>query len=365
MTNNAFTIATLGSHSALDVCSGAKAEGFNTLVVAAAGRDKTYSQYFKTQGNYGCVDDCLVLKDFRDILQPAVQQQLNDRPVIFVPNRSFEVYLNDYDAIESSFDVPMFGNRFLLRCEERAGKITQYDLLKKAQIRMPVQFKSPTDIDRLCIVKTVQKARPIERAFFFAKSPSEYDATWNELVINGFIDETAVPLIEEYCLGVQVNLNFFYSPLTQRLELIGTDTRRQTNISGLVTLPARDQLRLPEDLLISFEEAGHIAVTILESMIEPALELGQKFVAATQELMSPGIIGPFSLQACIVPGERKKEFIVFDVSPRMPGSPGISATPYSSYYFPEPVSMGRRVAMEIKQAIKNDALAEITTASKA
>jgi len=363
MTNMPYTIATLGSHSALDVCSGAKTHDFSTLVVAAKGREKTYTQYYKSEAdsNTGCVDTVLLLNNFKEILTPSVQAELNQANSIFVPNRSFEVYINDYDAIETEFKVPIFGNRFLLRCEERAGKITQYDLLKKAGIRMPRQFKTPAEIDRLCIIKTVQKQRPIERAFFFAKNPQEYQQIWTQLVESGFIDEHSQPLIEEYCLGVQVNLNFFYSPLNQRLELLGTDTRRQTNISGLVTLPARDQLKLPEDLVISFEEAGHVAVTILESMLEEAFALGERFVAATQQLASPGIIGPFSLQASIVTGERKKEFVVFDVSPRMPGSPGIAATPYSGYHFRRPVTVGERVAMEIKRAVKEDALSLITS----
>ena len=43
------TIAVLGSHSALDVCRGAKDLGFQTLVIAEKGREKTYSIYYKIQ----------------------------------------------------------------------------------------------------------------------------------------------------------------------------------------------------------------------------------------------------------------------------------------------------------------------------
>jgi 5-formaminoimidazole-4-carboxamide-1-(beta)-D-ribofuranosyl 5'-monophosphate synthetase len=38
-------IASLGGHSALDVCRGAKAEGFETIVVAERGRELTYEKY--------------------------------------------------------------------------------------------------------------------------------------------------------------------------------------------------------------------------------------------------------------------------------------------------------------------------------
>ena len=48
----------------------------------------------------------------------------------------------------------------------------------------------------------------------------------------------------------------------------------------------------------------------------------------------------------------KKDIIIIDISPRMPGSPGIASTPYSNYLYGRPVSVGERVAMEIKQAIK-------------
>jgi len=43
---NRYTIAVLGSHSALDVCRGAKDLGFKTLVVVQKGRDKTYAKYY-------------------------------------------------------------------------------------------------------------------------------------------------------------------------------------------------------------------------------------------------------------------------------------------------------------------------------
>src|SRR3989344_9360397 len=126
------TIAVLGSHSALDVCRGAKDEGFKTLVIVEKGRGKTYSRYFKTNDIMGCVDEVLELEKFSDILNEEIQQKLLDKNSIFIPHRSFEVYINDYDAIESKFKVPMFGNRKLLRTEERTEKFNQYTLLEKA-----------------------------------------------------------------------------------------------------------------------------------------------------------------------------------------------------------------------------------------
>src|SRR3989344_455867 len=180
------TIAVLGSHSALDVCRGAKDLGFKTLVIVQKGRDKTYAKYYFSKGDpstrsahsgrssIGCVDEVIELDKFSDILNEDVQQELIKRNCIFIPHRSFEVYINDYNAIENKFKVPMFGNRFLLKAEERGVKPNQYDLLDKAGIRYPKQFKDPKEIDRLCIVKVLEKERGFERAFFLVSSYESY-----------------------------------------------------------------------------------------------------------------------------------------------------------------------------------------------
>jgi len=366
MTSKDFTIAVVGSHSALDVCRGAKNQGFKTLVIVEKGRDKTYSEYYKTRGQLGCVDEVLVVNKFKDILNTDVQKKLKSKNCIFIPHRSFEVYINDYDAIENDFEVPMFGNRKLLRCEERGTgyDLDQYKIMDEAGIRYPKQFKNPKDINSFAIVKVLEKERGFERANFLVKDYKEYlFKKQRGLERHDFTEEKLEKsVIEEFILGVQVNFNFFYSPITKKLELLGTDTRRQTNFESIYRLSDPFQKEYQESNgKISYEEASHVAVTVLESMLESAFELGEKFVKATQKLSTPGVVGPFGLQSMIIPGPPKKEIIVFDVSPRMPGSPGISATPYSKYLFGESLSMGERVAMEIKLAIEKNQLNKITT----
>lgn len=363
------TIAVLGSHSALDVCQGAKLKGFKTLVITQRGRGKTYSQYFKRQqvsgGFVGCVDEVLELDNFKDLLKEENQQILRDKNAIFVPHRSFEVYINDYDAIENEFKVPMFGNRKLLRSEERGSGegVDQYKIMDEAGIRYPKQFKNPEDIDRLVIVKVLEKERGFERAFFLANSPEEYEVKSKERIEKGMFTEEQLKdgVIEEFVLGVQVNFNFFYDPINERLELMGTDTRRQTNREAIYRLSPEYQKEYTESGgIIKHEEAGHIAVTVLESLLEPAFEMGQKFVDGCKKLGMP-VIGPFGLQSMILPGPPKKEIVVFDVSPRMPGSPGIAATPYSGYLFGENITAGKRLGMLIKQAINEDKLEQVLT----
>lgn len=351
------TIAVLGSHSALEVCLGAKKQGFTTLVVVEKGREKTYTEYYKN-----IVDEVLYVEKFKDLLTGKVQKVLQKKNCIFIPHRSFEVYLDDYNGIEKRFKVPIFGNRFLLRVEERTEKPNQYDLLRKANIAFPKIFKSPKDIDRLVIVKAQQEKVSFERSFFFASTPEEFKRIAKKKIKEGLISEATLKkaVIEEFVVGAAINFNFFYSTLTKKLELVGTDMRRQTNLDGFLRLPAVQQKEVLKYLDITFKEIGHVAVTILESLIEEAMEVGERFVKATQE-MELGVIGPFALQALVRPTFPKHEIVVYDVAPRMPGSPGIAATPYSSYLYGRPVSMGERIAMEIREAIKKKKLKKILT----
>ncbi len=361
MNKSAITIATIGSHSGLEVARGAKDEGFKNLIVCEKGREKTYSQHYKTNGEFGCVDECIIVEKFADILKPEIQQELKNKNVIFIPNRSFEVYLNDYDAIENQFSVPMFGNKKLLRIEERGHKPNQYDLLDNAKIRYPKQFKDPKKIDRVCLVKVLEKERGFERAFFIVDSYEDFQRQTEQKLYLGIFTEEQLKkaVIEEFIVGVQVNFNFFYSPLMNRLELLGTDTRRQTNFDGITKLPINYQEELLKKVNISYEEASHTAVTVLESLLEQVFDMGERFVDACNKLQSPGVIGPFALQSFIVPGPPKKDIVVIDVSPRFPGSPGITATPYSGYLFGESVNVGKRIAMEIKEAVELDRLEDI------
>jgi len=358
------TVAVLGSHSALEVCRGAKNLGFATLVVAQKGRDRTYSERYRTRGGLGCVDETMVLDAFRELLDRGVQDALRARHAAFVPHRSFEVYLDsDYDAIEHAFRVPMFGNRRLLRIEEREQRPNQYDLLDEAGIRHPRLFASPHDIDRPVLVKVLEAERGFERAFFVARDHDDFDRTAAERISAGVFTHQGLEkaTIEEFVLGTLVNFNFFYSPIHHRLELLGTDTRRQTNVAGLATLPADMQADVLSAIPLKYEEAGHIAVTVLESMLDGIFEAGERFVEAAARLYPPGVIGPFALQSIVTPGPPRKDFVVVDVSPRVPGSPGIAATPYSAYLHGRPVPAGERIAMELRDAIAGDRLEEVLT----
>jgi 5-formaminoimidazole-4-carboxamide-1-(beta)-D-ribofuranosyl 5'-monophosphate synthetase len=360
----ALTLCSVGSHSALDVAYGARAQGLRNLVVTARGRERTYAGYFARRDDppRGCVDATLELGAFADLLDEDVQRRLLAQNVLFVPNRSFEVYLHErysYDDIETRMLVPFFGNRRLLRAEERDEADNQYSLLASAGIRHPRTFASSDEIDTLVMVKAAHAQVTFERAFFLCSSPAEYHAQADRLKHAGMVDDAglASARIEEYALGPSVNLNFFWSPILGELELLGTDTRRQTNLDGLRSLPP-SQLAAAANIAVRMEEAGHIATTLTESMLEGAFEMGERFVRAAREANDPGVIGPFALQCIIVAGP-PKGFVVYDVSLRIPGSPGTRYTPYSAYRWGRDISVGERIAMEVVMARDAGRLAEI------
>lgn len=376
------TIGVLGGHSALEVCEGAKKLGFQTLVVAQKGREKTYEKYYRTrEGGKGCVDHLITLDKFADIVKPEVQEELRGLNTIFVHNRYFWVYC-DFKAIENDFNVPIYGTRHLVRLEERDQPNNQYVLLEKAGIRIPkiIRTGDSTVTGNMLtqvldthfidgnggpvIVKVNEATRSYERAFFVAVSTSDLDKKSKEMLAAGKITQEGLDkaVIEEFIIGAQVNLNFFYSPLTGELELMGTDMRRQTSLDGFLRLNADVQLQLlAGGYQPSMVETGHVSVTMKESLLEKAFDIGEKFVKASKENAAPGILGPFALQGAVAAENGREEFVIFDVSMRIPGSPGTRFTPYTSYLWGRPMSFGERIAMDIKEALENGRLGEIVT----
>jgi 5-formaminoimidazole-4-carboxamide-1-(beta)-D-ribofuranosyl 5'-monophosphate synthetase len=356
------TVGVLGGHSALDVCSGAKKHGFHTVAVCQRGREKTYGKYYKSREGKGVIDDVIIVDKFGDIILPQVQEKLREMNTVFIHNRYFWVYC-DYSRVENDFLVPILGTRDMIRLEERDVPQNQYYLLERAGIRIPKIFSRAEDIDRMVLVKAAEAARGYERAFFFANSFEGYKRRSEELLNKGIVTQEALDkaVVEEYILGAHVNLNYFYSPLTGEVELMGTDMRRQTNLDGLLRLPANEQVEVLRHMKPKLIETGHVAVTIKESLLEKVFDLGERFVSTTQREHPPGIKGPFALQGAVAAEEGREEFVIFDVSMRIPGSPGTPFTPYSHYLYGRGISYGERLALEIKKALERSSLEKICT----
>ena len=365
-------VAVVGSHSALDVADGAVAEGFPSLVLAQEGREATYARYFRTlrgpdgARRRGCVDDVWIYPKFADLLHPAAQERLRAAGALLVPNRALSSYV-PLDRIESDLRVPIVGSRALLRIEERTERRNYYALLEAAGIRTPRPIPGPEAIDRLAMVKLPHATRRLERGFFTAASPEEYRAKADRLIARGTIAaaDLATARIEEYILGPVFNFNYFFSPLVPRsegLELLGVDERRESNLDGLVRLPAAQQLELPEALRIpEYTVVGHGTLTVRESLLDEAFALGERFVDASRSWAPPGIVGPFCLQTCV---DAEGHLAVFDVAARIGGGTNIHLAlghPYGNALWRGPMSTGRRIALEIRRALDSGRLSEVVT----
>jgi 5-formaminoimidazole-4-carboxamide-1-(beta)-D-ribofuranosyl 5'-monophosphate synthetase len=365
---SSITIGTIGSHSALDICDGACEEGLRTFVVCQEGREKTYTSYFKAfrdKGKllYGFIDETLVLKKFKDLLLENNLRRLLDFNVLFVPNRALTSYL-DIDSIENYFKIPLLGSRNMLRTEEREEEKSYYWLLEKADLLYPERVTSPEEINELVLVKLPHAVKKLERGFFTAASYKEYKTKASELISQKVItkEDLENARIEKYIIGPVFNLNFFYSPLGKKLELLGIDWRFETSLDGHVRLPAAQQLELKEaQFSPEYIVCGHNSATLRESLLEKAFELGEKYVKASREYYSPGIIGPFCLQTCI---NKDLKFYIYDVAPRIGGGTNIHLAvghPYGNALWRKNMSTGRRIAVEVKRAVELGRINELVT----
>ncbi len=353
---NAISISTIASHSALDVFDGAKDEGFKTIAICQRGREKPYLRFRRV------VDESIVLEKFVDIVNQDVINILRRSNSIFIPNRSFSVYVG-YDNIENRFPIPIFGNRYLLRYEERVGDKNYYRILDAAGIRRPKIFSTPDDIDRPVMVKLPHAKKRVERGFFIAIDRDDFLKRFNKLVSDGIVraDDIYRASIEELIIGAHFNVNYFNSIARKDVEIISIDRRLQTNLDGILRIPAEIQLELKDFIDIEMIEIGHEMATIRESMLEKLFDIGDRFVVATRELEPPGIIGPFTLQLMVT---SDLDVVVFDVALRIGGGTNVYmgiGSQYSKLYFGKPISMGRRIAMEIRECIESGCLDKIVT----
>jgi 5-formaminoimidazole-4-carboxamide-1-(beta)-D-ribofuranosyl 5'-monophosphate synthetase len=247
-----------------------------------------------------------------------------------------------------------------LRAEERTAPRNQYYLLEKAKIRHPRIYKTPSDIDGLTMVKVQEAKRKLERAFFIVTSYEDYKKKSKSKIEKGLVNEEDLnsAIIEEYVIGTYFNFNFFYSPIKKETEFLGIERRLQTNLHDFTTsLTAKQQLEV--DIGIQNIEVGHTPASIRESILEKVFDIGDKFTDIVKKEYPPGLIGPISLQGIVT---LDLDLVIYDVSLRVPGNPIMATTtPYTKYYYGYTMGVGRRIAMEVKNAIIHKRLSEIVT----
>ncbi len=203
--------------------------------------------------------------------------------VIFVPNRSFEVYCAR--NIDLRRNRGAHARAVLRKSRSAQGRRTRE---ARQSIRAPASRRHQSSAP-VCLARGdrsprygegAARARELRARVLLgvvtagvSRNEPATHRRGNARRAEGF----AARAIEEFALGPSVNFNFFYSPLLGELELSGTDTRRQTNLEGFRNVPP-SALEAVRDVPMRLEEAGHIAATMLESMLEPAFAMGERFV---------------------------------------------------------------------------------------
>lgn len=231
--------------------------------------------------------------------------------------------------------------------------------------------------------------------------------------------------VEQIVLGPHANFNFFYSPLDAKQDwgdaddwyaklfnttlenarvclanqFLSIDERRETTLDGVRRLPLDVQEKLKK--VPSFEVTAHIIMSLRESLLKDMHRYADRFLLATREYESPGTIGAWCLQTLItwdriskyelkptvktdltlgveaktgadyglydVPEGREPYMhipVTQDVALRHGGGTNVHmgiGSQYANAKYGKRMSMGDRIALEIRRATKQRMLHEIVT----
>ena len=239
--------------------------------------------------------------------------------------------------------VAYFGNKDVLDWEGDRDK--QRTWLLEAEVTMPAQFKLNEEITYPVIVKSHGAAGGA--GYFVAKNNDDLKNKLNKFGEKKYA-------IQQYIVGVPLYIHYFYSPLTGRLEIMSMDRRYETNVDALGRIPQGTQKDI--ELNPSFVVVGNSELVLRESMLSEAYEMGRNVIEASKKLIGKrGIFGPFCLETIITPD---RKFYVIEISCRIVAGTNlfVNGSAYSWLNYNEPMSTGKRIAREIKIAIRNNKL---------
>jgi 5-formaminoimidazole-4-carboxamide-1-(beta)-D-ribofuranosyl 5'-monophosphate synthetase len=229
-------------------------------------------------------------------------------------------------------------------------------LMREANLPVPKPVTNPKDIDKLVIVKRQGAAGG--KGYFMAANEEDYNVKRNQLISEGVLSKDETLYIQEYAAGVLAYLQFFYSPLKEELEFFGVDQRHESDIEGLGRIPAEQQLKSTK--VPSFNVIGNSPLVLRESLLDEVYTMGENFVDAAKRVVKPGMNGPFCIEGVY---DENAKFTSFEFSARIVAGSNIymDGSPYYSLLFNETMSMGKRIAREIKTATETSQLDKITT----
>jgi len=338
-------IATLGSHCALQVLKGAKDESLKTILICEKKREKLYRRF-------GFIDEFVLVDSFIEILDQKCSSMLEKNDAILIPHGTLISQMNSKEI--ESIKTPIFGNKWILRWE--SDRKLKEKLMLEAKLDIPKSIPNPNEINGLVIVKRQGAAGG--KGYFLATNEDEYNKKRNTLIKNGTIKKGEALYIQEYTSGVLAYLQYFYSPLKEEIEFFGVDKRHESDIEGLARIPASQQIAM--DDIPSFNVIANSPLVLRESLLDEVYSMGERFVEASKRLVNPGMNGPFCIEGVY---DENGKFKTFEFSARIVAGTNIfmNGSPYSFLLYNEPMSMGRRIAREVKEAVSSNQLEKIVT----
>jgi 5-formaminoimidazole-4-carboxamide-1-(beta)-D-ribofuranosyl 5'-monophosphate synthetase len=338
------SIATLGSHCALQVLKGAKDEGLKTILVCEKKREKLYRRF-----NF--IDELVLVDSFLELLDSKCASILEKNKAVLIPHGTLIAQMTT-EQIES-IKMPVFGNKWILKWE--SDRVLKEKLMLEARLDIPQSISNPKQIKKLTIAKRHGAAGG--KGYFLTTSEADYVKKRDRLIVMGLIKGDDDLYLQEYVMGVLAYLQFFYSPLKEDLEFFGVDKRHESDIEGLARIPSQQQ---DADYVSSFNVIGNSPMVLRESLLQDVYDMGQRFVDASKNLVAPGMNGPFCIEGVY---DQDGKFWSFEFSARIVAGTNIymDGSPYSTLLYGVPMSMGRRIAREIKNAEKSKKLDKVTT----
>jgi 5-formaminoimidazole-4-carboxamide-1-(beta)-D-ribofuranosyl 5'-monophosphate synthetase len=319
-------VATIASHTALQILRGAKRYGFRTIAVAGSERAAEFYRQF------GFIDEVwrADLGNFRKVAESLVESC-----AVLVPHGSYVEYVGWRQALEAP--VPTLGCRELIAWE--ADQRKKMLLLERAGVQTPRVYRSASEVDGPVIVKL--PGAKGGRGYFIARSREELEA---RVRASGGLAEGAV--IQEYIIGVPAYYHYFASPVYERVEVFGADVRYESNVDGRT-------LGLAEP---TFVVVGNLPLVLRESLLPTVWRYGVQFARAVEELVGCSMAGPYCLESII---RDDLTIVVFEFSGRIVAGTNTYmgyGSPYSVLYFDRPMDMGERIAHEIREAARRGRL---------
>ena len=339
------SIATLGSHCALQVLKGAKDEGFKTILICEKKRERLYRRF-------KFIDELILVNSFLEIAESRCESFLKENNSILIPHGTLIAQMKQ-EQIES-IQTPIFGNKHILGWE--SDRTLKEQLMKEAKFDVPKSISSPKEIESLIIAKRHGAAGG--KGYFLASTEEEYNKKRDVLINQGLISGDSDLYLQEYYSGVLAYLQFFYSPLEKEIEFFGVDKRHESDIDGLARIPAENQLKSND--IPSFNVIANSPLVLRESLLDNVYTMGENFVKASANLVPPGMNGPFCIEGVY---DQDTQFKVFEFSARIVAGTNMypNGSPYTTFMYNEPMSMGRRIAREIKKAEEQNKIDIIVT----